>query len=991
MGITDTGLLTFLRDPNRVEKRIVKLYYYDPATGVDNNVLWFSTHGKTQNPDDGSTFCRQGLRSITPYSINALSASDLLGVIQDPIRSGQQGTIRIEGFDGSCDDLLARGWVFDGHDFVEYIGGTYSTYGSGISEYTPRPIRGGVIIGNPLVDFNGATFQISDYGQKFEAPVQRKRFSGSDHSIRLRTGTADYITFGTPAALDLTGNITIAAKLRMKSNAATFGILSWRLTTTTTYPYAFGIDSTNHLFFAATGVTTVATSATLSSEVPYVVSCVVQGSILDFHIMNLLTGTTVTETFTLSATTRSAHVGGNLRIGHHNGVNPTDAIFDWVYLWGIKQPLEYIQEIRYRQLSALEIADPSCKFCAKMEEGSGTTTADSSTTAATGTFSGTPTWTLTLEGGSSLEGTLKPDVWGAVPRHPLVLVWPLTRIYMACGDKISQFRGVSEGGASLTSGTDYTDQETFLAATTAASTYDTCNTTLGAFVRLGSNATLPLSCNVRGCLAADGSTYVNTCDGIVKAVAELRAGLSAAQVASFSTGVTSILGISVNEDMTCRDLIAQCLSSVGAIAWFSRTGTDEVTLFKGKALSTFRDSGTVFGNLDFNSVSVEPLATEAPPRLIKVNYSPNYVPLSSEEISTSVVSLASQLALEQEYLSLIEYIQTKRVVQSEVTLDSILTVQADAREALKRIALIHRLSPRLIKVVAPAEAIKYDVADFVGLCLADINVSTGKPYPRLEIGHGGGTTRHSGFRAFNFTNSGYIDLGTSASFNLSTFTIQVTFRATSGTSGFRCLTSRESSSSNRNWWLGLWDSSVAGYNSGALTFLTTSGGTSSYSLGTFHDLRDGDWHTATIVANAATSMIYLYLDGVLVASRGCPTISTPASQNVYIGCEIGPIRYWDGQIREWTLWNTARTANQIYADRHGVLSPSSAQSSFLFEKIGPTDSGSIGATLTVAGGTAPSVAEYLHPFDTWRVVGIDDDNDPENGTGAVKMTLWRRN
>ncbi|MEZ4962147.1 MAG: IPTL-CTERM sorting domain-containing protein [Saprospiraceae bacterium] len=82
-------------------------------------------------------------------------------------------------------------------------------------------------------------------------------------------------------------------------------------------------------------------------------------------------------------------------------------------------------------------------------------------------------------------------------------------------------------------------------------------------------------------------------------------------------------------------------------------------------------------------------------------------------------------------------------------------------------------------------------------------------------------------------------------------------------------------------------------------------------------INDGNWHhIATTYDNSlATNKHKLYIDGVfIIGSNLTVTVNTLSTNALMIGRRVDAVNYWQGNIDEVRVWNTARTAAEIAAN-----------------------------------------------------------------------------
>ena len=81
---------------------------------------------------------------------------------------------------------------------------------------------------------------------------------------------------------------------------------------------------------------------------------------------------------------------------------------------------------------------------------------------------------------------------------------------------------------------------------------------------------------------------------------------------------------------------------------------------------------------------------------------------------------------------------------------------------------------------------------------------------------------------------------------------------------------------------------------------------------------NGQWHHVAAVMSG--NSLSLYVDGALViTSTGNNSFQPSSSYHVYIGAKADATNYFNGQITDVRIWNTARTLTQIKDNRHIVL------------------------------------------------------------------------
>jgi hypothetical protein len=180
------------------------------------------------------------------------------------------------------------------------------------------------------------------------------------------------------------------------------------------------------------------------------------------------------------------------------------------------------------------------------------------------------------------------------------------------------------------------------------------------------------------------------------------------------------------------------------------------------------------------------------------------------------------------------------------------------------------------------------------------------------------TGKLDGGGSFNGTSSA-LDLGSSSTWNMATYTISAWFKTTDDASVYRLLTSRNTSTSLRTWWLTIWEAGAGTHPDGSIAW-RTGGGVDLASTGS---VIDGNWHAVTVVLNGTTGA-YLYLDGALQSSdtAGLSAVTTLTSDPV-IGEDLSSAgRYFDGALDETDFSSVARSAGWIQTEYNNQAAPS---------------------------------------------------------------------
>lgn len=173
------------------------------------------------------------------------------------------------------------------------------------------------------------------------------------------------------------------------------------------------------------------------------------------------------------------------------------------------------------------------------------------------------------------------------------------------------------------------------------------------------------------------------------------------------------------------------------------------------------------------------------------------------------------------------------------------------------------------------------------------------------------TARAPSFGFNGATNNRYIDTG--QYLNSNTFTVSSWFKS-SITTTYQMLFSKETTV-GRPWNYRLW----LELTTGKLRGDTADSGVSSENLVSSAGYCDGVWHNGVFVRDATSGNLYLYADGVQIATASTTIASVTNNQNVWIGLSAfqgggsNPNGSYpvNGQIGQSLIYNTALTATQV--------------------------------------------------------------------------------
>lgn len=291
-------------------------------------------------------------------------------------------------------------------------------------------------LGQPRYSLNPVV-EVPVYGREedFNRKLSSRVYRGTSYMLELFGDRT--VSFGTPAAVGLTGNMTIEGWFWLDA-APTTGRRVWGWGTGATFPWSFGITDTREVVMACTilgGLEFKVSAAKLTIQTPYHVSMVITGRDLRILLWDDDTQTLLTENYTNAFTSAARQAfttggGGSGYLLKSDGDATFRPWFDELRVWNYARADQEIADDRHRPLTSVPAA---CVHRLGCDDGTGTAVTDSSATAAHGTISGagTSTWLWAQEGGAELAGTPKPDTIGHKFGMKPILVDPINKGYQA--------------------------------------------------------------------------------------------------------------------------------------------------------------------------------------------------------------------------------------------------------------------------------------------------------------------------------------------------------------------------------------------------------------------------------------------------------------------------------------------------------------------------------------------------------------------------------
>ncbi len=203
------------------------------------------------------------------------------------------------------------------------------------------------------------------------------------------SGSAQALQGARPSSYNFTSNITIEAWVKPGATMQYGGILSSGTANTSTVYFELYMTPSGGLtfwFYSGAGRTNACTVNPLTAGAWYHVAVTYDGAHVTFYVNGVQAGAQVAQTNVLVPPS-----GGTVRIGNteETGDNYFKGVIDDVRLWNVVRTQADIAAFKDQELVGNE---SGLIGYWKLDEGTGTTVADSSSTGVTLNFFGSPTW-----------------------------------------------------------------------------------------------------------------------------------------------------------------------------------------------------------------------------------------------------------------------------------------------------------------------------------------------------------------------------------------------------------------------------------------------------------------------------------------------------------------------------------------------------------------------------------------------------------------------
>jgi hypothetical protein len=718
---------TFLSDPQRLDVWLADAMPYDPVTEAEVT-LRVSTDEYSTEPADTPANEPYEARLLEGPSFETDSVPPgTLG--QLPARRG--GVLKIGPRFGDRDSW--RRYYWDGRRVTVRHGGYSPKLGRvlaydemGVAEYEMEAAKFGLDV---------ATVPLRDLTRRFEDPLQARRYMGTDRALAI-TGASTFVSFGAVGGaagkVNLTGDVTVEYRLWIDTLATTMLGLTWNLGGN--YPIHTAFLTNGKIRWGSSNITALDSVLAVSTKRWYQMQQVRAGAVITWRLLEEATGVETIESQTASGSGGDS-AASSLQFGTTG--NPFRGIWEELRVWNYARTEDEWRDTRSRELTAVEAASSTLKLYCRNNLSSGTNVPDSSASPANGTISGGNfAWVPTLQGKADLAGTVLPDAYGFVEDANPVLVYEPTRIYQCHSRQAGGSFTVSEGGATITAGTAYTDLLVFLLATTTAAQADNLICQDGTFIRLGSNPSKPISVTFNG--DATGSGYVSTAADIVRRVITTRgkdpiadpAGLATSHYSALNTANSAVCGRYYTDEVTVADVVRHFLGSVGAVGWFGRE--DRLHRVKRFAGAT----GTTVAHLtEREIISLEPLDADQPVWEQVLTYRRNPSVMTIDQMAAGIVSTDRQAFLEKASRKIRRTsarTQREHKYSRTDTAETCLTAEADAIvETDRRLALFSGVG-RAYRLECSLVGLSIKRMDIVTITYMDLS-PLGEDQVRLDL------------------------------------------------------------------------------------------------------------------------------------------------------------------------------------------------------------------------------------------------------------------
>lgn len=296
---------------------------------------------------------------------------------------------------------------------------------------------------------------------------------------------------------------------------------------------------------------------------------------------------------------------------------------------------------------------------------------------------------LGVEGDSDLKDQIKPYLWGSVSNIAPKVVNKYDLIYQACLNGFNSIT-VYDGGLALTATSDYSTQAALLASSPQPGYYATCKS--AGLIKLGGSPVFEITADVvEGATLADRSA-AKVARRILNLVTALGLTIDEASFSALHDFNPAEVGVYVDSDATALTILGNVLQSIGAAVIPTDDGSlkaVQITL-SGTSIGTVTLRHLIGAGSFILSKGPSTEGDGIPAWSIVLNWGRVYQTMDSGQLAGAVtlsrqtfLATATRQAKAQDAT-----MQNAHPSAAEITIDTLLTTQADAvAEATRRLAL----------------------------------------------------------------------------------------------------------------------------------------------------------------------------------------------------------------------------------------------------------------------------------------------------------------
>lgn len=328
-----------------------------------------------------------------------------------------------------------------------------------------------------------------------------------------------------------------------------------------------------------------------------------------------------------------------------------------------------------------------------------------------------------LEGGTNIQGLVKPLCYGEVRNIEPVLVDATNLIYQVHDGSILSIDAVRDSGLALINDGDFANINT---PTIPAGHYATQNS--AGLIRLGSSPAGRVTMDVKG---DNTGSYVSKTGAICQRIVKTRLGGNSLQDSEIDGGsfnvfddvITGDVGIYVTEKATASSILDTLINSVLGFWAFNRTGYLTCGLIQPPDQVVME-----IGEDGVDEPDIQIISEITPAFRITVGYEPLGVAQGADELA-GAVSNTDRAYFNQEYRNVLTedttvYAQNPTAI--EKTFETRLVNKADAQVLADRLKTIYSTGRRIYKVTLLYGLYKLFINDTVNLTNPRHGLSSGK-------------------------------------------------------------------------------------------------------------------------------------------------------------------------------------------------------------------------------------------------------------------------